>query len=40
MKTFETPVIDIITFTAEQIMVSGVQTPVDNTDIENATPWG
>ncbi len=34
MKTFETPVINIITFTAEQIMVSS------NGDLENATPWG
>ncbi len=36
MKTFETPKIEIITFTAESIMnPSGIDATVPN-----ATPWG
>ena len=37
MKTFETPVIEVITFTAENIMSASSSEPtVDN----DRTPWG
>jgi len=37
MKPFETPVIEIITFTAESIMSNSVTTPPTGEDM---TPWG
>lgn len=42
MKTFETPVIEVITFTAESIM-NASQTPSGEATLptgENILPWG
>lgn len=36
MKTFETPVIEVVTFTVESIMTDSTQLPTG----DNQMPWG